>query len=81
MGGPGTTASTSVLQLVAQAARGFSLHAFNIDGSENAPSQALGMHKSALKALGLSPDLSPDGSSIHLSKVSNNVTTDSAPPW
>jgi hypothetical protein len=44
----------------------FFLTCFIIDGSENASSQALGMHMSALKALGLSPDLSPDDSSIPL---------------
>jgi hypothetical protein len=50
---------------------------FNIDGSENAVSQALGMHKAALQALGLSPDLAPDDGSLPVSKVSN-ITTDSA---
>jgi hypothetical protein len=50
---------------------------YNIVGSESADMQALGMHKSALLALGMSSELAIDDDSIPLSKVSN-ITTDSA---
>lgn len=53
------------------------LTCFNVEGSENAASQAMGIHKSALEALGLSTDLAPDDDSVPQSKVSN-ITTDSA---
>jgi hypothetical protein len=55
----------------------FFLSCYNIEGSETAQMQALGMHKATLKALDIPPDLPIDDPSIPLSKVSN-LTTDSA---